>query len=237
MKLLDELIELASNDKEPIGNVLRKCLILESQFPNDGSKAWIDRELDGYAKADDVPSYRLVSARSYGMFTGLASNIASQPLNIGVMKPEDRKVIEELRLFQPASSYEGRPDKTSDAAIPWPVHLTTRYQEKFITTHTLLRAWQSLPGSVIIALLETVRNRVLRFALEMQKSSGGDVAPGVLSRLTLSLALKGGPDDEAEAVYGRADHCGSAGARAGCEDLRFVPQAWDQRGDLLQLEE
>ena len=88
------------------------------------------------------------------------------------MKPEDRTVIEELRLFQPASSYEGRPDKTSDAAIPWPVHLTTRYQDKFITTHTLLRAWQSLPGSVIIALLETVRNRVLRFALEMQKSSG-----------------------------------------------------------------
>jgi hypothetical protein len=151
-----------------------KCLILESQFPNDGFRAWIDRELDGYDKDDDVPSYRLFPARSYGMFTGLASNIASQPLNIGVMKPDDRKVIEELRLFQPASSYEGRPDKTSDAAIPWPVHLTTRYQEKFITTHTLLRAWQSLPGSVIIALLETVRNRVLRFALEMQKSSGGE---------------------------------------------------------------
>ncbi len=67
MKLLDELIELASNDKEPIGNVLRKCLILESQFPNDGFKAWIDREPDGYGKDDDVPSYRLVPARSYGM--------------------------------------------------------------------------------------------------------------------------------------------------------------------------
>ena len=174
MKLLDDIIELASNDKEPIGNVLRKCLILESQYPNEAFKGWLDRELDGYGKDDEVPSYRHIPARSYGMFTGLASNIASQPLNIGVMKPEDRKVIEELRLFQPASSYEGRPDKASDAMIPWPVHLTTKYQENFITTHTLLRAWQSLPGSVIIALLETVRNRVLRFALEMKKSAGGD---------------------------------------------------------------
>lgn len=174
MNLLDELIELASNDKEPIGNVLRKCLILESEFPNEAFKAWIDRELDGYGKDDEVPTYRLIPARSYGMFTGIASNISSQPLNIGVMKPDDRKVIEELRLFQPASSYEGRPDKTSDASIPWPVHLTTKYQEQFITTHTLLRAWQSLPGSVIIALLETVRNRVLRFALEMKKSGGDD---------------------------------------------------------------
>jgi hypothetical protein len=176
MKLLDDLIELASNDKEPIGNVLRKCLIVESQFPNVAFRAWVDRELDGYGKDDEVPTYRHIRARSYGMFTGIASNIASQPLNIGVMKPNDRKVIEELRLFQPASSYEGRPDKDSDASIPWPVHLTTKYQESFITTHTLLRAWQSIPGSVIIALLETVRNRVLRFALEMKKSGAADKA-------------------------------------------------------------
>src|SRR6516165_3983710 len=64
-----------------------------------------------------------------------------------------------------------------------------------------------------------------------------DVAPAVLSRLNWSLAPEGGPDDEAEAVYGRADHRGFAGARAGCKDSGSVPQAWDQRGDLLQLEE
>jgi hypothetical protein len=172
MKLLDDIVELASSDKEPIGNVLRKCLMLESELPNDAFRAWLDRELDGYDSDNDVPSYRLIPARSYGMFSGLTSNINHQPLNIGVMKPDDRKIIEELRLFQPASSYEGRPDKSSDASIPWPVHLTTKYQDKFINSHILLRAWQSLPGSVIIALLETVRNRVLRFALELKKSSG-----------------------------------------------------------------
>jgi len=172
MKLLDDIIELAASDKEPIGNVLRKCLMLESELPNDAFRAWLDRELDGYDSDNEVPSYRLIPARSYGMFSGLTSNINHQPLNIGVMKPDDRKIIEELRLFQPASSYEGRPDKSSDASIPWPVHLTTKYQDKFINSHILLRAWQSLPGSVIIALLETVRNRVLRFALELKKSSG-----------------------------------------------------------------
>lgn len=46
--------------------------------------------------------------------------------------------------------------------------------------------------------------------------------------------MRGGPDDEAEAVYGRADHRGFEGARAGCEDGRSVPQARDQRGDVLQ---
>jgi AbiTii len=171
MKLLDDIIEHARNDKEPIGNVLRSCLILESEYSNDAFRAWLDRELDGYDKDNELPSYRVIPARSLGFFNGVASNLNSQPLNIAVMKPEDRKIVEELKLFQPASSYEGRPDKTSDASIPWPPYLTTKYQDKFFNTHTLLRAWQSLPGSVIVSLLETVRNRVLRFALELKKSS------------------------------------------------------------------
>jgi hypothetical protein len=172
MKLLDDIIDFAANDKEPIGNVLRKCLILESEFPNDAFRAWLDRELDGYDKDNELPSYRLIPSRSLGMFTGVSSNINSQPLNIAVMTPDDRKIVEDLKLFQPASSYEGRPDKTADASIPWPPYLTVKYQNNFYTTHTLLRAWQQLPGSVMVALLETVRTRVLRFALELKKSSG-----------------------------------------------------------------
>jgi hypothetical protein len=36
----------------------------------------------------------------------------------------------------------------------------------------LNRAWQLIPGSVLVALLETVRNRVLRFALELKSQLG-----------------------------------------------------------------
>src|SRR5438046_3679785 len=52
-----------------------------------------------------------------------------------------------------------------------------------------------------------------------------------------SLALWGGPDDEAQAIYGRADYWDFERARAGCEDGGFVPQARDQRCNLLQVEE
>ena len=36
--------------------------------------------------------------------------------------------------------------------------------------------------------------------------------------------------------HGRADHCDSEGARGRGQDGRAVPQARDQRGDLLQVE-
>jgi hypothetical protein len=34
--------------------------------------------------------------------------------------------------------------------------------------HILNRAWQEIPGSILTGLLETVRNRVLRFALDLK---------------------------------------------------------------------
>jgi len=77
-------------------------------------------------------------------------------------------------LFQPAASYEARPDKSADSHLPWNPHLTVKYQNKFLSGMNLNRAWQELPGSVIVALLEQVRTRVLRFALDIKDSLAED---------------------------------------------------------------
>jgi hypothetical protein len=175
MPLLDEIIELASNDKEPIGNVLRKCLVLESQSANEAFKIWLDKELDGYDHDDELPSYRRFRAISYGFFVGsFGRSINDQPLALHVLEEQDRKRLEICSLPQPASAYEGRKDKTREAQLPWNPSLTTKYQTKFFTDDDLVlnRAWQVIPGSVLTGLLETVRNRVLRFALELKKLIG-----------------------------------------------------------------
>jgi hypothetical protein len=72
----------------------------------------------------------------------------------------------------------------------------------------------------IIGMQETPTLALNYFNKDPKES---DVAPAVLSRLNWSLAPEGGPDDEAEAVYGGADHRGFAGARAGYEDSRSMP--------------
>ena len=46
--LLDDIIELATDDKQPITVLLRKCLILASQLKNERLKAWANKELNGY---------------------------------------------------------------------------------------------------------------------------------------------------------------------------------------------
>jgi hypothetical protein len=180
MKLLDEITAHAVESQEPISVLLRKCLVLAYQLKNDRLKTWIEKELDGYKPNDDVPEYRQVPAGAKGTFLGGGgAAIYDQPLPPGVLKPEHRHWASSIELRQPIAAYDIRvvTGKTSDKGksrliIEWPADLTAHYQTQFIKGYALNRAWQEIPESSIISLIDTVRNRVLRFALELKDESG-----------------------------------------------------------------
>ncbi len=46
------------------------------------------------------------------------------------------------------------------------------YQDKFYEGYVLVHAWQEIPPGVFVSIVETVRNRVLRFALEIREELG-----------------------------------------------------------------
>src|SRR5688572_27268099 len=125
MALLDDIIEAATDDKVPIGTLLRKCLVLERQLRNEKFKAWLDQELDGYSieKPDTLPEYRLFNCVNKGDFLGMTVKMSNQPISLHVMSVEDRKLVERVYLHQPAASYEARPDEGTDAALPWNPYL------------------------------------------------------------------------------------------------------------------
>lgn len=175
MSLLDDIIHAATDDEVPIGTLLRKCLVLEQTFKNEKFKVWINKELDGYEKEDELPPYRVFHAISYGHFIGsFGRQLSNQPLSLHVLEKKDFERMDKCPLTQPASAYDGRSDKDSDAQLPWNPALTTKYQSKFFTDSDMIlnRAWQLIPSSVLVGLLENVRNRVLRFALDMKNQLG-----------------------------------------------------------------
>jgi len=102
--------------------------------------------------------------------------IRDQPLAAHVLDVKHRHWAELAELRQPIASYEELNDPThnhkSDPRIEWPASLTTHYQQKFMENFVLNRAWQELPASAILALIDTVRNRTLTFALEVRKELG-----------------------------------------------------------------
>jgi hypothetical protein len=86
-----------------------------------------------------------------------------------VLSERERKAMETLKLRQPAASYN---PEVKNAQIPWSQSLVTKYQDKFLKGANLNRAWQEIPSSVLVGLLEQVRTRVLRFALDMKDEIG-----------------------------------------------------------------
>ena len=54
----------------------------------------------------------------------------------------------------------------------WSPDLIARYQGKFIQGYALAQAWQELPAGAILSIVDSVRNRVLRFALELRDELG-----------------------------------------------------------------
>jgi len=89
-----------------------------------------------------------------------------------MLRPEHRHFAESVALPQPIASYEVLVD-SQHLRIEWPPDLTGLYQSAFFEGYYVLnRAWQELPRSVLIGLIDTIKTRVLRFALELREDLG-----------------------------------------------------------------
>jgi hypothetical protein len=174
MKLLDEIIELATSEHGSVATLLRKCLVLAHTLKNDRLNVWAHKELDGYdPNDDDVPEYRKTSVTAKGFFIGpFGAQIHDQPIPAAALKKEHRHFANSAVLFQPIASYE-RVDAESKLVIEWPANLTAIYQGSFFEGRFgLNRAWQEVPGSVFVGLIDTIKTRVLRLALELKDDTG-----------------------------------------------------------------
>lgn len=172
MKLLEEIIDLAVDNKEPISVLLRKCLVLAATLKNDKLKEWVERELNGYGQDDLMPEYRIVPIVARGQFQGMGgAKIKSVALPSGTLDEIHRSWATTTYLRAPIAAYSHLVEKRDGGVtphIPWPADLVVRYQQKFIRGYILVAAWQDIPLSAIVSLIDTIRNRVLSFALEIK---------------------------------------------------------------------
>jgi hypothetical protein len=150
VKLLQEIIDQAVDEKTPIGTLLRRCLVLEQRIKNEKFRQWLNWELDGYFNSAELPSYRKFRCVNKGFFIGVAVKSDDQPIPMHILSKSEREAMENLELHQPVASYDNRPESMKDALIMWPQWLVTKYQDKFFQNGDLIlnRAWQEIPGSV-----------------------------------------------------------------------------------------
>ncbi len=188
--LLEDIVATCLDDTSSVAGLLRKCLVLSFQLKNDTLKEWVVFELNGYGANDLLPSYREVRAPAKGLMLGPGgSSIADQPLPPAMLKEEHRHFAETVKLVEPIAEYQelrnksDKSDKGGRAVVEWPANLTAIYQKSFFEgRYALNRAWQEIPSTVFASVLDTVRTRILTFALELHKEAG-DVPGHLISSI------------------------------------------------------
>src|SRR5579864_7677420 len=130
--LLDDIIEFATDNKQPLTVVLRKCLVLAHHLKNERLKAWANQELNGYPLDENLPQYRALSTYSVADYTGpFNSGVKNMPVPAHVLAEEHRRWVTTVQLRQSIGILEDMAKTTSQTIrFPWPADLVVLYQQE-----------------------------------------------------------------------------------------------------------
>jgi hypothetical protein len=176
--LLDDIINLAIDGKNPLANILRKTLLLGHELKNDQLKAWANQELNGYKSGRDVPEYRILSAHARGNFIGpFYAQYNGHIIPPAALEKNHKEFAEKVYLIQSVSALEesvsGDPKENTTMVFHWPANLVVYYQEKLMQNGFICHsAWQEIPTNALVGVLDTVRNRTLNMALQLKDELG-----------------------------------------------------------------
>ena len=174
MSLLKDIQAAAINSEIDVSTVLRQCKVLAVKLGNENFKNWVDQELNGYKNIDNLPDYRILSVDSKGYFSGYGghrANNADIPL---IFIPEQfRETLRNAHCAQPISAYESllKSAKGENLQELWPHELVVAYGNGIYQNMTCISAWKVIPSSSMVSLVDSVRNRVLNFVLEIKAAA------------------------------------------------------------------
>ena len=163
--LVHELQQEAMNPNSRLSDILRKALVVSSKLKVDEFKIWIESEMKGYPKAEDIPSYRRVngSVKAWNPYNGWIPVI--------VQDSRINDLISNRSIGRPISELESlchQKDEGEALQVPlphdWIMKLFSKSEEyRLGMVPTLI-----IDKSKLIGILDAVRNEILNWILELE---------------------------------------------------------------------
>lgn len=168
MTLLQEIQHDAVSSDVPLATVLRKCKILASRLGHQAFKNWVEQELNGY-NGSELPEYRRVPADSLGTFTNGHMKLSNAPITTYGISKEIADWMKEATFGQGVGELESLVDGNGNwISSPWPSNLLPLLNGRVFEGCQCLQAERRISVSSVRGILDTVRNKVLSFALEIE---------------------------------------------------------------------
>lgn len=174
MKLVEELRNDIVNPNNKLSDALRKAKILASILKDKEFKKWIDNELNGYKNENELPEYRVLSTQNFGTFSG---SFGSGAKNVGVpiwKMPDDfQKQWSVSKFTNGIRELESLAEEGQQKSLirKWPAEAVALWNMKYEedSDYNLVGAYSEISKSAIEAIIDTTRNKLLDFILELSE--------------------------------------------------------------------
>lgn len=168
-ELLRQIQEDAVSSTVPVSEILRRCQVLAARLRIAELDLWVRHELNGYPDDAELPDYRILAGVARGHFSGYGGKtIRNAVLPSRNLPQKHRHWARQAKLRQPIAALQEMTTAKNDIVCEWPGDLIAMVQHDFYQYMVLNQAWLSLSRSDFVSAVETVRNRILSFALDAE---------------------------------------------------------------------
>jgi len=188
MSLKQEIQRDIVDPSVKLSTILRKAKILAHHLKSKVVEDWVDQELNGYVSSTaELPDYRKIGTQTYGNFVGaFGSGMKNVPIPTAQLASDIHEFAIQHYLPQGVRELESLVE-TGETALraEWPADLTLFIADKLVENMVCLQAWKAISVQAIEGVLDTVRNRLLGFVLEVEELDP-DAGEGIASETKLS---------------------------------------------------
>jgi hypothetical protein len=169
MKLIKEIINELSDKNPNLENVLMKTKILLHKLGEKSLVHWVNNELNGYSKEEQIPEYRIIHTRVLGTVTnGYTARWNNYPLPISHLKPSLQENFTTAKLSESIASLEHLASSDSDTlSKPIQPEFCPILSKGLADGIVVEVARQDIGKSQIINVLTQIRSRLLDFVLDL----------------------------------------------------------------------
>ena len=174
MSLLRDIQDSAISSDSDLASLLRKCKVLAFRLGSDEFKTWVDAELSGYKSSENLPSYRVFKASTFGNFhCEIGHDKEELSIPSKSIPAEYREFLSTVYMMESIASINtliqgstGEPTREI-----WDLNIVASIGQDIYIGKQCLQAWKAIPLNILVSITDEVRNRILNFVLEVESQN------------------------------------------------------------------
>lgn len=183
MSLIHDIQAAAISQSTDVPQLLRMCKLLAARISHQQFGEWVDQELNGYSSVESLPDYRVAIVNSYGSFIGTFARADRLQIPTSVLPKDLQNHFRHAYLSSSISAYVTLVESENSTGVlheDWPVGLALHHASKIMQEMQCVSAWKEIPMGAIARLLDSVKTRVLGFAIDLEREApnAGDTPIG-----------------------------------------------------------